>query len=270
MKTALYTRKPNQEATDYLVKHLSAKGIDTMIVDGERENEIPDDTDVLISVGGDGTLLSSVHLIGDSKLPVVGVNFGHLGFLTSANREDVDLLADCLNSGNYNIETRTLLNIELSDKSLTVPQFVLNEVYLHRPIGSAILRVRVYVDGQYLANYSGDGLIVATPTGSTAYSLSCGGPILTPDSGSMVITPIGAHTLTLRPIVVSDKVKVSLLPDEMCPALTLGTDSSSYTIKGGTEVTISRHRNSIRLIRLPNQNFFTAIRHKLLWGAKSH
>lgn len=269
MKIALYTRKNNPEAIDFLTKRLDTHGINTVIVDGSKESCLSEEVDVVLSVGGDGTLLSSVHLTGGTLIPVLGVNFGHLGFLTSANREDVDIMIECLKRGDYNVETRTLLRVELPGNQAEVPPYVLNEVYVHRPISGTMLRVRVYVDGQYLANYSGDGLIVATPTGSTAYSLSCGGPILTPDSGSLVITPIGAHTLTLRPIVLSDQVEITLCPEETCKTLMLGTDSSSTTISGGTEVRLRRHEASLRLIRLPNQNFFTAIRHKLLWGAES-
>lgn len=268
MKIALYTRTPNREATDLLAERLGTRGIETLEIVGNEHETLPSGLNALISVGGDGTLLSSVHLLGDSEIPVLGVNFGHLGFLTSADRDDVELMADCLKNGDYNVETRTLLKVEAEETEGKMPGFALNEVYLHRPLGSALLRVKVFVDGQYLANYSGDGLIVATPTGSTAYSLSCGGPILTPDSGSLVITPIGAHTLTLRPIVLSDKVSISLLPDEACEELTLGTDSSSCVIRGGAEVKVSRHPHSLRLIRLPGQNFFTALQNKLLWGAK--
>jgi len=269
MKIALYTKTPNPEISDYLSERLSTRNIDTTVINAGDRQILPEGLDALLSVGGDGTLISSVHLLGNSNIPVLGVNFGHLGFLTSANREDVDLIADCLKNGDYNIETRTLLRVETANNAHPVPEFVLNEIYLHRPLVNALMRVRVYVDGQYLANYSGDGLIVATPTGSTAYSLSCGGPILTPDSGSLVITPIGAHTLTLRPIVLSDKVNISLLPDIVSGELTLGTDSSSCLVKGGEEIHVSRHPHSLRLIRLPGQNFFTALRHKLLWGAKS-
>ena len=269
MKIALYTRNPNPEATNFLAERLQGRGIETIEICGNSPHTLPEQLDALLSVGGDGTLLSSVHLLGNSNVPVLGVNFGHLGFLTSANREDVDLLADCLKNGDYNVETRTLLRVETLGNDNKIPEFVLNEIYLHRPLGNAIMRVRVYVDGQYLANYSGDGLIVATPTGSTAYSLSCGGPILTPDSGSLVITPIGAHTLTLRPIVLSDRVNISLLPDATCHTLTLGTDSSSHLVTGGEEIRVCRHAHSLRLIRLPGHNFFSALRHKLLWGAKS-
>ena len=268
MKIALYTRRPNPEATAFLMESLHNRGIETQEINGNESYMLSGQFDALLSVGGDGTLLSSVHLLGNSNIPVLGVNFGHLGFLTSADREDVELLADCLKNGNYNVETRTLLRVETSGSGGTIPEFVLNEIYLHRPLGNALMRVRVYVDGQYLANYSGDGLIVATPTGSTAYSLSCGGPILTPDSGSLVITPIGAHTLTLRPIVLSDKVNISLLPDEACSELMLGTDSSSHAVKGGEEIRVCRHTHSLRLIRLPGHSFFSALRHKLLWGAK--
>ena len=269
MKVGLYTRTPDESTTQPLADILSRNGLSTIELSSQSQVGDLSDVDVVLSVGGDGTLLSSVHLIGATGIPVLGVNFGHLGFLTTANKENVSQMVESLKAGDYNIEKRTLLKVAKSERGEN-PQFVLNEVSMHRTLDNPLLRVRVYVDGQYLANYSGDGLIVATPTGSTAYSLSCGGPILTPDSGCIVITPIGAHTLTLRPMVLSDKVSILLQPEGESSKLMLGTDSTSRLISSSQSVVLSRHENELRLIRLPRQNFFSALRNKLLWGSSKY
>lgn len=269
MKVGLYTRTPDESTTQPLADILSRNGLSTIELSSQSQVGDLSDVDVVLSVGGDGTLLSSVHLIGATGIPVLGVNFGHLGFLTTANKENVSQMVESLKAGDYNIEKRTLLKVAMSEGGEN-PQFVLNEVLMHRTLDNPLLRVRVYVDGQYLANYSGDGLIVATPTGSTAYSLSCGGPILTPDSGCVVITPIGAHTLTLRPMVLSDKVSILLQPEGESSKLMLGTDSTSRLISSSQSVVLSRHENELRLIRLPRQNFFSALRNKLLWGSSKY
>jgi NAD+ kinase len=269
MKVGLYTRTPDESTTHPLADILSRNGLSTIELSSQSQVGDLSDVDVVLSVGGDGTLLSSVHLIGATGIPVLGVNFGHLGFLTTANKENVSQMVESLKAGDYNIEKRTLLKVAMSEGEEN-PQFVLNEVSMHRTLDNPLLRVRVYVDGQYLANYSGDGLIVATPTGSTAYSLSCGGPILTPDSGCVVITPIGAHTLTLRPMVLSDKVSILLQPEGESSKLMLGTDSTSRLISSSQSVVLSRHENELRLIRLPRQNFFSALRNKLLWGSSKY
>ena len=269
MKVGLYTRTPDESTTQPLADILGRNGLSTIELSSQSQVGDLSDVDVVLSVGGDGTLLSSVHLIGATGIPVLGVNFGHLGFLTTANKENVSQMVESLKAGDYNIEKRTLLKVAMSEGGEN-PQFVLNEVSMHRTLDNPLLRVRVYVDGQYLANYSGDGLIVATPTGSTAYSLSCGGPILTPDSGCVVITPIGAHTLTLRPMVLSDKVSILLQPEGESSKLMLGTDSTSRLISSSQSVVLSRHENELRLIRLPRQNFFSALRNKLLWGSSKY
>ena len=214
--------------------------------------------DFLFSIGGDGTLLSSVHLLGNRNIPVLGINFGHLGFLTAAGKESVGTLVDELLQGHYTLETRSLLEVNGG--------YALNEVFLHRSDASSLLRTEVTVDSDYVATYAGDGVIVATPTGSTAYSLSCGGPILTPDSRCLVITPVCAHTLTLRPIIVPDTATVVMRVDG-AENYTLGIDSRRTTLHGSTQLTLRRAPFSINLVRTGSQSFFSAIRDKLSWGS---
>ena len=264
MKIALYLRHidhASQPVFDELVAALHAKGIAVQpVTDGDSV----DGCDFLFSIGGDGTLLSSVQFVRSSNPagfpPILGINFGHLGFLTTVGKENFGAMVDDLLAGHYSLEQRTLLQINSES-------YALNEVFLHRSDESSLLRTQVFVDGDYVATYAGDGVIVATPTGSTAYSLSCGGPILTPNSRGLVITPISAHTLTLRPIIVPDTSHI-LLRVENGGLFTLGTDSRRHQMEGSVELNLRLAPFTISLIRMNTQNFFSAIRDKLMWGTE--
>ena len=267
MKIALYYRyidDADLPAFENLRKIFETKKIETVLV---HDGDTADDCDFLFSIGGDGTLLSSVQLVNAANPtvfpPVLGINFGHLGFLTTVGRDNLDGLVDDLLSGHYTVENRTLL--EISGQWPVTTSLALNEVFVHRGEAMSLLHTEVFVDNEYVATYAGDGVIVATPTGSTAYSLSCGGPILTPTSGCFLITPIAAHTLTLRPIIVPDTAHITLRTGKQ--QMTLGIDSRRTTVAGGTELHLQRAPFTIRLIRTGAQNFFSAIRDKLMWGS---
>lgn len=266
MKIALYARYIEETLRQQfiqLVDILQRNGVETE----EVADTIPDTHfDFLFSIGGDGTLLSSVHLIGDRNIPVLGINFGHLGFLTTAGRYDIDRLVHDLLAGLYSVEPRTLLHVVASSDEQRLETFALNEVSLHRLLDGTLLTTDLFVDDDFVATYAGDGLIVATPTGSTAYSLSCGGPILTPDSACFVVTPNGAHNLTLRPIIVPDTAELRLVTHSQQSSFNLGTDSRRQQFPCGTEITLTRERFTIQLVRLHNQSFFTAIHQKLGWN----
>ena len=289
MKIALYYRHidpADLPAFDHLCAELQRAGVASQTV---REGDSVDGFDYLFSIGGDGTLLSSVQFIHTTRPeafpPILGINFGHLGFLTTAGKENLATLVVDLIAGHFSLEKRTLLQVHSANQTLSpsVSSYALNEVFLHRPEGSSMLRTEVYVDDLYVATYAGDGVIVASPTGSTAYSLSCGGPILTPDCGCFVITPIGAHTLTLRPIIVPDGARLRLVtvpathhtdpnlasqPLGHLDTLTLGMDSRRLTLTGSTTIDLCRAPFAISLIRMNTQNFFSAIRDKLMWGTE--
>lgn len=262
MEIALYIRHIDDEAKPYLAtltETLHRSGITTrQVTDGDSV----DGCDFIFSIGGDGTLLSSVQFVHSSDPaafpPILGINFGHLGFLTAAGKESAGTLVDDLLHGRYTLESRSLLEVDGG--------YALNEVFLHRSDASSLLRTEVTVDGDYVATYAGDGVIVATPTGSTAYSLSCGGPILTPNSHCLAITPISAHTLTLRPIIVPDTATV-VLRVEGAGSYTLGIDSRRTTLHGPAQLTLRRAPFTINLVRTGSQSFFSAIRDKLSWGS---
>ena len=269
MKIALYNRHleaADAASLDSLIQSLRSHGIEICRL---AEGDSIKGCDFLFSVGGDGTLLSSVQLLThldnqsarQSHIPILGINFGHLGFLTTVGRDHLDRLADNILNGHYTLEQRTLLQGEYCG----TPFLSLNEVFLHRCEEASLLRTEVCVDNHYVATYAGDGIIVATPTGSTAYSLSCGGPILTPDSRCLLITPISAHTLTLRPIIVPDTATVTL---HVCDDCFLGRDSQRSTLAGGTDITLRCAPFTISLVRMGDQDFFSAIRDKLMWGTE--
>lgn len=276
MKVALYYRYidvADAPALEQLIAELRRCGVSTTTV---HDGDCVDGFDYLFSVGGDGTLLSSVQFVHSSNPaefpPIVGINFGHLGFLTTVGKENVGLLVQELLDGRFTIEERTLLqlgtpntNFGMQGLTLQTP-YALNEVFIHRREEASLLRTQLFVDGDFVATYAGDGVIVATPTGSTAYSLSCGGPILTPTSRCFAITPISAHTLTLRPIILPDSACISLRIEG--EEFSLGIDSHRHTLKGDTTIELRRAPFTIKLIRVSTQNFFSAIRDKLMWGTE--
>lgn len=263
MKIALYYRHiapADQAAFEALLATLCDRRVEAITL---RDGDSVDGCDYLLSIGGDGTLLSSVQFVRSSNPaqfpPILGVNFGHLGFLTTVGKEDLHSVVDDLLAGRFALEERSLLEVSGGT-------FALNEVFVHRGDAMSLLRTQVFVDDLYVATYAGDGVIVATPTGSTAYSLSCGGPILTPDSHSLAITPISAHTLTLRPIIVPDTAHVRLVVDG--EPFTLGIDSRRLAHQQPSTFDLCKAPFTIRLIRTAGQNFFSAIRDKLMWGSE--
>lgn len=269
MNIVLYHRETTEEQRRYMQQLemlLAAHGV-TAVFCSDVQPLPESQIDLVISIGGDGTLLSAVHHIGSRGIPVVGINFGHLGFLTAIGRSvDASRFVDDLLSGHTTIEPRTLLCAQIDSCPESEVYHCLNEVSIHRCGAISALSTHLYVDNQYVATYTGDGVIVATPTGSTAYNLSCGGPVLTPNSGCFVVTPIAPHTMTLRSIIVPDTATLRLLTNVDQPRFTLGIDSTSYDLPSGTTIQISKAPFTLQLIRMADQSFFTAIQEKLSWG----
>ena len=222
--------------------------------------------DVMISLGGDGTLLDTVTLIRDSNIPVIGINFGRLGFLASINKNDIASAMTSLVSKDFTLDRRVQLCIESELKLFGNENFALNDVTIHKRDTSAMMIVHAYLNGDFLNSYWADGLIVATPTGSTAYSLSCGGPIVFPGSGNMVVTPISPHNLNVRPIVLSDTNILSFEIEGRSSKYLLTCDSRTEVIDTSIKVKVKKADFGINLIRLNNEKYLSTLRNKLLWG----
>jgi len=222
--------------------------------------------DILLSIGGDGTILDTINYIRDSNVPVLGINVGRLGFLSTVSLDEIPDAIACLKSENFTIDSRSLIKIE-SEAKLGEFNYALNEVTIHRKDTSSMITVNVWVDGNFISTYWADGLIVSTPTGSTAYSLSCGGPITMPHSENLIITPIAPHNLNVRPLVIPNSGELKLQAKGRDESFLLSMDSYSYSIDGNTEIFLSNASFKLNLITLPGHNFFNAIRNKLMWGA---
>ncbi len=226
--------------------------------------------DLLISFGGDGTLLDTVTMIKNSNIPVLGINAGRLGFLANINQDDILLAVKALKNRDYNLDERSLLHVEnqiiLSKNN---SNFALNEITVHKKDSSSMLKIEAFLDDEFLNTYWADGLVIATPTGSTAYSLSCGGPIIIPGSNNFVITPISPHNLNLRPMVVGDNVSIKLKASSRESFFLVSMDSRSVTLENNEEILIKKADFKLQLIELPDHNFLKTVRNKLFWGKDS-
>ncbi|MBN2237076.1 MAG: NAD kinase [Bacteroidales bacterium] len=229
-------------------------------------DDAPEKIDYIISLGGDGNMLNTVAMVHDSGIPILGINMGRLGFLSSVNREQIKEAIEVLISGNFKIETRNLLTLSSHADLFENKNFALNEVTVYKQQPNSMVSVHVYIDDDFLNSYWADGLIVATPTGSTAYSLSTGGPILSPETNNFIITPIAPHNLSVRPIVIPDSKKVRLKVSGRDDSFFVSLDARTQSFFSSEELIIEKANFEIQLIRLPDENFFSTVRAKLLWG----
>ncbi|GAA4797253.1 NAD kinase [Olivibacter ginsenosidimutans] len=231
--------------------------------------ELPEDIHFMLSLGGDGTMLAAVSILADSGIPITGINFGRLGFLASINKDKIKEALVELLAGRYDIERRVLLaSYKENDHGLKEEKlsFALNDMTIIKKDSSAMITVHAYVNDELLNAYWADGLIIATPTGSTAYSLSCGGPIVMPGSGNFIITPISPHNLNVRPIVLADNSRLRIEVESRSDSFLFSCDSTTETVNTGMVIHIQRADFTVNLIRLKHESFFSTIRHKLLWG----
>lgn len=230
-------------------------------------NELKGKADILFSVGGDGTLLDSVRLVRDSGIPIAGINLGRMGFLSSIPRTEIRSAVDDIINGKFRIDKRTLISLQSPLNFFSDFNYALNELSVNKIESSSLVVVHVWVNDQPVHSYWADGLIIATPTGSTAYSLSCGGPILTPDSGSFVITPIAPHNLSVRPVVIPDNSLIRIRVDSRDNQALIGLDSKTAIITPENELVVGKAGFEINLVQRLNENFFSTIRTKLNWGS---
>lgn len=224
--------------------------------------------DLLFSIGGDGTILRAITYVRDSGIPILGINTGRLGFLATIQKEEIKASFTSIINKNYAIIERTLLQIETDPpiSDLDEMNFALNEIAVSRKNTTSMITVETYLDDEYLTSYWADGLIVATPTGSTGYSLSCGGPVITPSASSLALTPIAPHNLNARPLVIPDNTEIKLKVSGREETYLVSLDSRIATVDNNTLITIKKAPFKINLVELENESFLKTLRKKLLWG----
>ncbi|MEZ3551363.1 MAG: NAD(+)/NADH kinase [Muribaculaceae bacterium] len=230
----------------------------------------PDGAGLAISIGGDGTFLRTARWVGRDETPILGVNTGHLGFLSSCGIDELPGMLEAVCRGDVAVEKRMVLRVESDSLPFDIWPYALNEMAFLKEEGASMISVRTNVDGYFLAEYRADGLIVSTPTGSTAYNLAAGGPILKPTLDCVVLSPVAPHTLTVRPLVVGGDSELELTVESRTGAFRLSLDGRSYSLPAGEKVRIGRAEFSTMLIRSRQSNFATILRDKLLWNASKY
>ena len=223
--------------------------------------------DLMITIGGDGTLLRSISFVRDLQIPIIGVNTGRLGFLATLNQDLLKLKLKKIIQGEYKIEDRTLLQVTIGDKKENDDfSIALNEITVGRKNTTSMIKIKTNLDGEFLNSYWADGIIVSTPTGSTGYSLSCGGPIMSPLSQTLALTPIAPHNLNARPIIIPDNTEIELSVSGREDFHLLSLDSRIISVKNGNSITIKKANFKIMIAHLVEDNFYKTLRNKLLWG----
>lgn len=230
------------------------------------DEPIKDNVDVFLTLGGDGTLLDMVTLVRDSGVPVIGINFGRLGFLASINKSDIAAAIHAVVNQEFTLDARELLVIESEQKIFGENNFALNDVTIHKRDDSAMITTHVSLDGEFLNSYWGDGIIISTPTGSTAYSLSCNGPIIFPQSNSIALTPVAPHNLNVRPVVLPDTSILTMDIDYRGNNYIVSCDSRTVIVDKPMQFKVYKADFKLNLVRLNNESYLSTLRKKLLWG----
>ena len=250
-----------------LSKSLNQKGLNSDSTKTfSSHKHLKEGVDLMISVGGDGTFLKSVDYVRDSEIPVLGINTGRLGFLANVAKDQIQEALNLIKAKKYIFQKRSLLSVHVNDGTGAQDFFAMNELALHKKDTSSMITVKVSLDGNFLNSYWSDGLIVSTPTGSTAYNLSCGGPIVTPGCQVHIVTPIAPHNLNVRPMVIPDHMPITLNVEGRGRSYLMSIDGKSRSIKQGQEIVINKAAFMINVIKFENNNFLDTIRNKMLWG----
>ncbi|MFP4847099.1 NAD kinase [Winogradskyella sp. PE311] len=287
MKVAVYgqnyVKETTQKAVEKLLNFLLKKEVNVFI---EREfiktqnnavrhnssirkfDAVDPSFDLLISVGGDGTILRAITYVRDLGIPIVGINTGRLGFLATIQTNEIESALSEILKNNYKISERSLLSVttQPEHKDIEDTHFALNEIALSRKNTTSMITVETHLNDEYLTSYWADGLILSTPTGSTGYSLSCGGPVITPDANNFVLTPIAPHNLSARPLIIPDKTKVTFKVDGREDQFLMSLDSRIVTLSNATIVTVKKADFVIKMVELLDETFLATLRKKLLWG----
>ncbi len=232
----------------------------------ESEGDLDSDISFIVSIGGDGTFLETIPYALNFKVPVIGLNSGRLGFLANISKEEIHSAFEAIFSKNYQIEYRTLLKLLAPDICVKELKYALNEVTVQKK-GSSMITIDTYLNEEYLNTYFTDGLIVSTPTGSTAYSISVGGPIVMPGTNNLIIAPIASHNLTVRPIIIHDNLLITLRATSRQKQIQVTADNKIIEINQPVEIKIGTADFKLQMLKLPNNSFYATIRNKLMWGA---
>jgi len=286
MKVAIYSQYPKKQSKDSL-KALTKELLDfnaELFLENEFYNDIKSELsnpsvyqtfntldksfDLFVSIGGDGTILRAITFVKDLNIPIIGINTGRLGFLATIQPEDITQAILQIKNKAYTLSKRTLLSIETSPENSDIKElnFALNEIAVSRKNTTSMITVETKLNGEFLTSYWSDGLIIATPTGSTGYSLSCAGPVITPDATSFVLTPIAPHNLSARPLVIEDSTTIELKVSGRENNYLVSLDSRIATLSNNTIITIKKAPFTINMIELNSESFLTTLRKKLLWG----
>jgi NAD+ kinase len=251
---------------DFFNKFYSSVNLKSAYSTFNSSSDLDDTIDCVISLGGDGTLLDTVSYVKDKGIPVLGINYGRLGFLANIGKGELKTAVESLVSHTYVSDKRTLIHLDANVPLFDDAPYALNEFSLLKKDSTSMIKIHTYINGEFLNTYWADGLIVSTPTGSTGYSLSCGGPIVFPDSASFVITPVAPHNLSIRPIVVPDDTIISFEVEGRADDFLCTLDSRRETVTKEIQLAVRKESFEINLIRLNEKNFLQTLRNKLSWG----
>lgn len=225
------------------------------------------DVDYAISMGGDGTLLKTAARVHSKDTPIIGVNIGRLGFLADVAPSEIETAISDIYAGNYRVDEHSVIKIETSgEEKLESGPFALNDIAILKRDNASMISIRANINGEYVTTYQADGLIVTTPTGSTAYNLSNGGPIIAPGTGTLCLTAVAPHSLNIRPIVVPDSSVISLKVESRSHSVLVAVDGKSTSLHDGTEVCISKAKHTVRIIRFSDRKYYSTLREKMMWG----
>ena len=234
----------------------------------DKSKDLNSSIDIMISIGGDGTFLRTIEYVRRLNIPVMGINTGNLGFLATIKKENLDQAIEKIYKKKFKIENRSL--IKVNSEAIGLPKsffpYALNEISVVRKDTTSMINIKTSLDGNHLNSYWADGLIIATPTGSTGYSLSCGGPVISPSSNSLVLTPISPHNLNARPLVISDQTKIELSVSGREDNHLLSIDSKIFTVKNQTNIVVEKPSFDFMIAHFSNNNFYKTLKEKLLWG----
>jgi NAD+ kinase len=262
----LYNREAELYISQHFLKEMRKYNIQLQKVESFHRKDSLEKLDFMFSLGGDGTLLDTITYVGEAELPVVGINTGRLGFLATTPKEKIKAVIDALYNNYYSYDYRTLIRLDADLDLFEGMNYSLNEFAILKKDSSSMIVVHAYIDGEFLNSYWADGLIIATPTGSTGYSLSCGGPLVLPQSNNFIVTPVSPHNLYVRPMVVSDNSVLSFEIEGRSKNFLVSLDSRSRTVDASIQMAVRKENFRAKLVKLTGYNFFDTLRQKLNWG----